>query len=357
MLGEPSARPPPCASRLSRTDRRRPRARHSSHGMGPRRVEEFRSGTARRANPRAFPHRTVFRRRPSGFRFRARRFVSEAPLAAGGRRVMLDAVSVIVPTFHREVLLREALDSVLVQDGVELEALVADDTPEASARTVVSAFSDPRVRFLHLESSAGYVSRVRNAAARHAHYPLAVFLDDDDLLEPHALLMLAKALSSHPDAALAFGRMVPFGPEGTRLDHERRYWERAAARARLVAGARSFAAHMLFEDAMLASSGVMVRLEPFRAAGGFDESLRIWEDGECFLRLGRQGGIVFVDAPVARRRVGHPSLVTDLDGRAEIAAAYRYWYASYRKRFGTFDFACLRVSRMFARHFLKSELH
>ena len=89
----------------------------------------------------------------------------------------------------------------------------------------------------------------------------------------------------------------------------------------------------------------MVRLDAFRAMGGFDESLRIWEDGECFLRIGRAAGVIFVDAPIAGRRVGHSSLVTNLTGQAEIIAAYQHWYAAYRKHFGTLEFLALRLSR------------
>ena len=122
---------------------------------------------------------------------------------------MADAVSVIIPTFRREAMLLETLASVQAQTGIEFEVLVADDTPEASARAVVEELRDPRVRFLHLQSAGGFVSKVRNAAALQARYPLAMFLDDDDLLEPEALSRLARALRRTPKAALAFGRIVP----------------------------------------------------------------------------------------------------------------------------------------------------
>lgn len=246
-------------------------------------------------------------------------------------------------------MLREALASVRAQKDIEFEILVADDSPEGSAKAIVDEFSDGRVHFLHLPSCGGFVSRVRNVAAKRARHSLVIFLDDDDLLEAEALHKLACALQSHPTAALAFGQLVPFGPNRERVDHERRYFERAAARARRIRGPRSFAAQMLFDDALLASSAVMIRLNAFRASGGFDESLRIWEDGECFLRIGRAGGVVFVDAPIAHRRVGHPSLVTDLNRREEIAAAYKHWYAAYRKRFGAFEFAYLRLNWLFSK--------
>ena len=56
-------------------------------------------------------------------------------------------ISVIIPTFRREQQLVEALSSVLGQARADTEVFVVDDSPEGSARDVVSQIGDKRVRY------------------------------------------------------------------------------------------------------------------------------------------------------------------------------------------------------------------
>src|SRR5690606_28623032 len=87
---------------------------------------------------------------------------TETPPAARARRptprhtAMANVdVSVIIPTFHRERELVEAIDSALSQQGVEVEVIVLDDSPEASARSVAAAIDDPRVRYVARATPSG----------------------------------------------------------------------------------------------------------------------------------------------------------------------------------------------------------
>jgi hypothetical protein len=77
--------------------------------------------------------------------------------------------------------------------------------------------------------------------------------------------------------------------------------------------------------------------------------MRAWEDGECFLRLGRRDGVVFVDEPIARRRVGHSSILNDLAGQEPILAAYKHMHASYLSQFGALEFYTLKAQAKVAR--------
>lgn len=87
----------------------------------------------------------------------------------------------------------------------------------------------------------------------------------------------------------------------------------------------------------------MVRATVFQDVGGFDEKMRIWEDADLFLRVGRSYGVAFVDSPIANRRVGHPSLVTSVQGPQEYNAAYQHMYAKYRRLFGSLEFFALKA--------------
>lgn len=81
---------------------------------------------------------------------------------------MID-ISVIIPTFRRPALLREAIASALAQEGVSVEIVVVDDSPERSAREGVEGLNDPRVTYIQNDPPSGG----KPALVRNAGWPLA----------------------------------------------------------------------------------------------------------------------------------------------------------------------------------------
>ena len=134
-------------------------------------------------------------------------------------------VSVVIPTFRRPALLREAIASVRAQTGVEVELIVVDDSPEGSAAAVAGEFADS-VRYLrNPEPTGGFPSVVRNLGWPLARGRFVHFLDDDDLVpEGHYAAAIA-AFEAHPGVGVVFGRIEPFGdaPE-TQMRHERAFF-------------------------------------------------------------------------------------------------------------------------------------
>ena len=121
------------------------------------------------------------------------------------------AISTIVPTHRRPAELREALASVLAQEG-PLQVLVVDDSLGAEGKAVVEALGDARVRWLAMpEPTGGVPARVRNFGLAQASGELIHFLDDDDLV-PQGHYARARALfDGVPALGALFGRVQPFG--------------------------------------------------------------------------------------------------------------------------------------------------
>src|ERR1700727_1098022 len=92
-------------------------------------------------------------------------------------------VSVVIPTFRRPALLREAIASALQDRDLEIEVLVLDDSPEGSAADTVAAIADPRVHYFKCDPpSGGKPAQVRNLGVQRAEGRFIHFLDDDDLV-------------------------------------------------------------------------------------------------------------------------------------------------------------------------------
>jgi CDP-glycerol glycerophosphotransferase len=100
----------------------------------------------------------------------------------------------VVPVYDVERWLPESLDSLLGQEGVDLEAVVVDDGSPDGSGAIADAYAarDDRVRVLHV--SNGGLGSARNVGTEQVTGEYLGFLDSDDVLPPGALATLAATL-------------------------------------------------------------------------------------------------------------------------------------------------------------------
>lgn len=255
-------------------------------------------------------------------------------------------VSVVVPTFRRPGALGEALRSALAQEDVAVEVLVVDDCPDGSARPVVEALGDARVRYLHhVPSSGRRPARVRNAGWPRTSAPFVHFLDDDDRMAPGAYARMLAALEAS-GAGVAFGRIEPFGEDRNVLARQQRYFDDAARRARwshAVGSRHAMVANMLFGPTVLVNSACLIRRSCLEAVGGYREEPEVVEDVDLYIRAIRHGGCAFVDEVVLHYRTGASSLMHDLADNAPVERSYRHIYDHYRRAHGRLELAALKL--------------
>jgi glycosyltransferase involved in cell wall biosynthesis len=112
-------------------------------------------------------------------------------------------ISVVLATRDRAALLPRAIASVLAQRHRALELLVVDDSEDGSAKGVVAALDDPRVRVL---ASGGIgASGARNVALDVAKGEIVSYLDDDNVMHPGWLRAVAWAFDRWPGTDVVYG--------------------------------------------------------------------------------------------------------------------------------------------------------
>lgn len=125
---------------------------------------------------------------------------------------------VIIPTFRRLDGLRCAINSVINQTilkNFSINLIVCDNSPEASARLLISEFTELKnitLDYVH-EPSPG-VANARNTAVFHCHDDFIAFLDDDEEARPDWLSNLIATQQS-------LSADVVFGPVKARLSVDR----------------------------------------------------------------------------------------------------------------------------------------
>ena len=266
-------------------------------------------------------------------------------------------VSVVIPTFRRPALLREAIASVCAQKGTKVELIVVDDSPEGSAAGIADEFGSS-VRYLrNPEPTGGFPSVVRNLGWPLASGRFVHFLDDDDLVpEDHYAAALA-AFDANPAVGVVFGRIEPFGdaPE-TQMRQERAFFRGAARRAaicRRLGPRLGFAAGMIFNHTLLVCGAALLRRPCVQRLGGFDPQIKLGEDVDFFGRAVREFGACFLDRPTLHYRIGSPSLMhAPVLSEREIQqhrAGARRMAAKYRSERGLLEFYLMKgLSRCMA---------
>ncbi len=111
----------------------------------------------------------------------------------------IPTVSVIIPTFNRGWVIREAIDSVLNQTFGSFELIVVDDGSTDNTLDILAEYKD---RITLIKQRNRGVSAARNRGMDAASGRFIAFLDSDDLWLPQKLNCQMEFFDSNPDALI-----------------------------------------------------------------------------------------------------------------------------------------------------------
>lgn len=119
-----------------------------------------------------------------------------------------DLVSVIIPTYNRVSLLKEALESIADQTYRPIECIVVDDGSTEDVRMLVSEFSkiiakDFELKYIFQENAGAQVARNTGTRASSGEY--IQYLDSDDKLWPNKISEQVLFLKQNKQCQGVFG--------------------------------------------------------------------------------------------------------------------------------------------------------
>jgi glycosyltransferase involved in cell wall biosynthesis len=199
-------------------------------------------------------------------------------------------VSVIIPTYNRGWIVRDAIDSVLGQTYADVELIVVDDGSTDRTPEILDSYGD-RLRVTR-QANQG-VSAARNRGIGGSSGTLIALLDSDDIWLPKKLAVQVDFFKRNP-AALVCQTEEIWIRNGLRVNPGKRHRKHSG---------------MIFEPSLelclVSPSAVMVRRELFEEVGLFDESLPACEDYDLWLRVGCRFPVHLIDKPLTIKRGGH----------------------------------------------------
>lgn len=233
-------------------------------------------------------------------------------------------VTAIVRTRNRPVLLAQALDS-LVRQECPPQAVVVVNDGGCDVSAVLARFPGLTIHSIVHDTSRGR-SAAGNAGLDALATPFALFLDDDDWIEPSHIAGLHALLAATPEAPAAYAGVacVHVADDGcTRAGHIFNL---------------PFDRHRLLTENYLPIHGVLFRCDAIERAGlRLDERLEAYEDWDFWLRLSAQGDFAHLDAVTAHYRVAGDGGFGGTPGDAREADALARFFALWRTRWSDDD--------------------
>ncbi len=113
------------------------------------------------------------------------------------------AISIIVPIYNMEKLMRKCLDSILAQTFDDYECLLIDDGSTDGSPAICEEYAAKDSRFKAFHKPNGGLSDARNWGLAHSEGKYTIFFDPDDWVDADCLKdMYAKALETDADMVM-----------------------------------------------------------------------------------------------------------------------------------------------------------
>jgi glycosyltransferase involved in cell wall biosynthesis len=199
-------------------------------------------------------------------------------------------VSVIIPTYNRGWIVKEAIESVLAQDYRDFELIVVDDGSTDNTDDILNSYRGDIMVFR--QENQG-VSAARNRGLAEASGRFIAFLDSDDLWLPQKLFRQVEFFNKNPDAQICQTEET-WIRKGVRVNPKKRHKKPWG---------------MIFEPSLalclVSPSAVMIRRSLLEKVGGFDETLPACEDYDLWLRTSCRYPVYLIETPLIIKRGGH----------------------------------------------------
>ena len=208
-------------------------------------------------------------------------------------------ISVIIPTFNRGWILKEAVDSVLSQHCTDFELIVVDDGSTDNTLALLQTYKGS-LNVLRQENRG--VSAARNLGIENSCGQYIAFLDSDDLWLPEKLSFQLEFFVLHREALIC---------------QTEEMWIRNGVRVNPGKKHKKISGH-IFEQSLalclVSPSAVMMDRRLFEETGMFDENLPACEDYDLWLRTTLKYPVFLLDKPLVIKRGGHADQLSKAPG-------------------------------------------
>ncbi len=262
-------------------------------------------------------------------------------------------ITVVIPTYNRRALVKQAVASVVAQSYENWELIVVDDGSTDGTAELIRSIPDNRIRVLELPH-CGNIAVLRNIGVNAGSGEWLAFLDSDDIWAPKRLELQLRLLQE--GKRWGYGRFELMNEKMETIPNKDGTYQPLSG---------WITKEVLTCEASVNIGTLMVQRSLFNEVGGFNTAPQLIcrEDYEFVLRLTLQAETLATPELLTRVREhrGRTTTVFD-DGNERTAFVYGYFIRTQQdpalikiaRRQRAYEFAEIAAKRMKQKKYLQA---
>jgi glycosyltransferase involved in cell wall biosynthesis len=210
--------------------------------------------------------------------------------------VIKDSITVIIPTYNRELFLKSAFESVITQTHKATEIIIVDDGSTDNTELFLHEISQKYCNVKIIRQQNSGVSSARNRGIEAATSEWITFLDSDDRWDKNKL---KEQFLFHHDTFYHDEILVSYTDE---------VWIRNNQVVKIpkkFKKPKEMTLSLAAEYCNIAPSSIMIHFSVFEKVGLFDETLEVCEDYDLWIRILLHYKIHLLDKKLIDKYAGH----------------------------------------------------
>lgn len=189
-------------------------------------------------------------------------------------------LSVVMPAKNTEKFIKKTLDSLINQSFKDWELIFIDDHSEDKTAEIVKNNTDKRIKYFFLEKGTG-IPAGRHFGNIKARGKIIVIADSDDFNHPDRLKTIFNEFKKNPSATVFYSNIDINYIEENRL---------------VPRPFQEYNLEILKKVNYIANSAAAYKKKAYFEIGGYDQSLKMCEDYDLWLRFALNG-LKFIYSP------------------------------------------------------------
>ena len=200
-------------------------------------------------------------------------------------------ISIVIPTYNREHLLKETINAMLKQTFQNFEIVIVDNCSVDNTEQMIQAFNDSRIRYFKNQNN-GIFAINRNLGIRQTTGEFIAFSDDDDIWLPDKLEKQLLEFEKDENIGLVCTNGVL-------------YYQNQDGKKIGKSSDRYISFKKLLKNNVIICSSAMVKKSVLNEVGVFIENRDFvaGEDYELWLRIAKKFKVRYIGAPLVKYRI------------------------------------------------------
>lgn len=220
------------------------------------------------------------------------------------QEVNLPLVSVIMPTYNRKYIIKDAIDSCLIQSYKNIEIIICDDHSTDGTKEYIEERmkEDARIKYCVTPEKKKGANAARNTAIKMSKGKYIVFLDTDDYLMQDSILKRVELFSKY-NVGMVYGNMLCESSQSNRKSK--------AFFTDIKAENLNQKKYLMQELSLCSQITIMVKASVFQKIGLLDEQQKAWTDDGLVVAVGMHYPILHSGEFVAVARISEGSMISN----------------------------------------------